>query len=218
MSEREPSFLFERFVARVMPFIAIISFFLVLVYAFLTVVQFEITPSDEVEFVQDIREEVKKKGQENVVSMANAHLTDSELKTWISMAVSESLTFSKDNFTDVIKNIKPYYSPEGFSAFEQYLINSGVAKSIRSGNFDMGVYIEEQPIFFNSSVIQGKYKWLYQMPLAISFFPKNGQVVGNNSDKFVNRKVTLNIQITRATVDNNPEALQIETWNVTRRK
>ena len=218
MSEKEPSFIFERLIARVIPILAISSFFIVLVYAFLTVAQFEITPSDNVEFVQDIRAEVSEKGKENMISLDKAHVMDNEIQNWISMSVSESLTFNKDDLSEVVGNIKPYYTEEGFKQFEQYLLNSGIATSIRSGDFDMGVYIEEKPIFLNSSVIDGKFKWLYQMPLAISFFPKNAGNVAENADRFVNRKVTLRLQITRAVLDDDPDRLQIETWTVLGRK
>ena len=56
------------------------------------------------------------------------------------------------------------------------------------------------------------------MPLAISFFPKSGEATARNAEKFVNRKVTLRLQITRTNVDGDPNALQIESWVVTTRR
>ena len=216
--EKEPLFLFERLAASLVPFFALLAFFGVLVYAFTVVIKFETTPYDDVEFVQDIRQDVEDKGRDKVVTLDKPHVTDGELKNWISMAVSESLTFSKDNFSKVLGNIETYYTQDGFKAFEDYIISSGIAKSIRSGDFDMGVYIEDPPLFLNDSLIDGKHKWLYQMPLAISFFPKNRANLAKDADKFVNRQVTLTLQITRAEVDEDPSALQIETWKVSARR
>ena len=217
-TEQEPDFYFERMAARIIPVLAIISFIIALFYAFFTVVTFELTPSDNVEFVQELRQTVDEKGRENIISLDQQNVTDKELKNWISTVVSESMTFSKENFNEVVGNIKPYFTQSGFQNFEQYLLNSGIAQSVRRGDFDVGVYIENPPLYLNGQVIDGHYKWLYQMPLAISFFPKNKAAASAGTDQFVNRKVTLRVQVTRANIDDDPNALQIENWTVTTRR
>lgn len=205
-------FWYEKFAIVFIPLFAFFSFFMLLIYAFYTT--FFVEPPDKAQFVQDIRQEQINLPDNKSISLDSQNLTDNELKNWITMAVSDSLSFNKDSFSEISTKIRPYFTDAGFDKYQDYLINSGVAENIRTNNFDMSVYIENPPLYLNSSVINNTFKWLYQMPVVISFYPK-GQIEDPSvADKFINSKLSLRLQVTRAKVDDDPNAIQIEDWVV----
>ena len=205
-------FWYEKFIMTFIPLLVFISIFAIIFYAFYTVVS--VPPAENAPFVQEIREDVSKEYSKHKITLDKPHMSDREIKAWISRVVSESLFFNKKNYSNVAKNIKPYFTESGFRKFQDYLITSGIAESIRTNEYNMSIYIEKQPIFLNSSVIHGTYKWLYQMPVVISFFPIGGKQIAEDADKFINRDLQLRLQITRAKVDGNPDVIQIEDWIV----
>ncbi len=202
---------YEKFISRFIPMIAFFSIFVLIFYAFITVIT--LPDAEKAGFVQEIRD-VAANSDEDVISQDVAHRSDRELQVWITTAVSEALSFNKDNFAENAKTVQPYFTDAGYQKYQEYLISSGIAESLRTQDLDMSVYIEDKPIFLNSSVIAGKFKWLYQLPVAVSLFPKNAVSDVSQTDKFVNRKIKLRLQITRSRLDDNPEAMQIEDWVV----
>ncbi len=208
-------FWYEKFIALFIPFFVFLSFFAIVFYAFYTVIA--VPPAENAPFVQEIRETAAQNTAANVVKLDKPHRSESEMKTLLTMMASESLSFSKENFSEVLKNINPYFTDRGFKQYKDYLLESGIVESVRVNDYDMSVYIEDSPMFLNGSVVDDIYKWLYQMPVVVSFFPKNTETAAEDTDTFVNRKFNLRLQITRAKVGDDPDALQIEDWIVVTR-
>lgn len=203
-------FWYEKFIMMFIPLLVFASIFGVVIYAFYTTVA--VPPAEKAPFVQEIREESSKVDSKRRVTMEKPHLADNEIKNWISQVVSESLYFNKNNYGEVVKNIRPYFTDSGFQKFQDYLIASGIAENIRANEYDMSVYVEAPPLLLNSSVINDTFKWLYQMPVVISFFPTGGTKNAKETNQFINRTLTLRLQITRANIEGDPDAIQIEDW------
>lgn len=205
-------FWFEKFISASIPIITFFSLITIFVYAVHTTVS--VLPADEAAFIQEMRAEAKVEGSKNIVTLEKAHMADKELKNWITMVASESLAFNKKTFTDNLQRIRPYFTQAGFRKYQAYLLSSGIAENIRTSDYDMRIYIQDRPLLLNSSSIGGTYKWLYRMPVVVSFLPTGVKNLAEDAEKYINSKVTLRLQITRAKVDGNPDAILIEDWIV----
>lgn len=203
-------FWYEKFIASFIPILVFVSVFGIVLYAFYT--EISVPPADQAPFVQEIRKEAKNK--DNTADLISPHLTDSELKNWITMAISEALAFNKNTYGETIKKTRNYFTDAGFQKYQDYLITSGIAENIHTHDYDMSIYIQTPPLQLNAMVMNDTYKWLYQMPVVISFFPTGQKSLAKDGDKFINRSITLRLQITRAKLENNPDAIQIEDWIV----
>ena len=205
----------ERLIAVLIPLFVICALIFIFFYGFH--VSFINRPPENVEFVQELREKVKKSTTDKTVSLDKPHRTDKELKKLITQSVSESLSFNRGNFSNVMKKMRVYFSEDGFQKYKKYLLSSGIAETIRTNDYDVSVYIESEPLYLNGMVIDGVYKWLYQMPVTLSFFPTGKAITAENSQQQINNQFNLRVQVTRAQVDNFTEALQIEDWVVSPR-
>ncbi len=208
-------FWYEKFVAAFIPILVFISIFLLIFYAFYTVIA--VPPAEEAVFVQEIRKTAAEKESQNTISYANAHRSDGEIKTLLTKMVSESLSFGKDDFGGFLKTINPYFTDRGFQIYKNYLMSSDIVEIIRVNDYDMSVYIEQPPMSLNGMVVDNVYKWLYQMPVVVSFYPKGSDKFAENAGEFVNRKLNLRVQLTRGKVGDDIDAIQIEDWVVTGR-
>lgn len=75
--------------------------------------------------------------------------------------------------------------------------------------------MEEQSLLLNSTEVEGVYRWLYQIPITLSFTPNGSTRTGRD---ITNRKVMVRLQIRRVPNDVSEEGMQIESWNVTTRR
>lgn len=212
-------FWYEKFLMRFSFVFAFVAFLGVFVYAYLTEITVKL-PGDVAPFTETLigaRTKIILPEQRSL-PLEKAHRTNKELQNWLSMVISESLSFDKQSYSGVAKNIRPYYTNSGFRQYLDYLKSADIINNIKSNNYQMSVYVEDPPLLQNSLAIEGIYRWLYQIPVTISFLPRNvGNLTYGNKD-MVNRKLTLNVQIRRIKLPDDPNALEIESWTVTGRR
>lgn len=149
--------------------------------------------------------------------LSQPHRTNKELQTWSSMAVSEALSFDKQNYQAAMRQVRGYFTDSGYAQYQDYLKSSGIIESINKNDFRMSVFVDEKPLLLNDLALKDVYRWLYQMPITVNFLPRNTRdLVGRNDN--VSRALTLNIQIRRVTLPDDPNAIQIESWKISPRR
>lgn len=210
-------FWYEKLLIRFSFLIAFIAFIGVFVYAYYTEITAylpgEIAPFQET-LVENNTNTLIPSARD--LPLEKPHRTDKELKNWTSMAVSKSLSFDKNSFKEVSENIRDYFTQTGYRQYQDYLTSSGITDSVRKNDYTMNVYVEQQPILMNGKTVEGVYRWLYQLPVTISFIPKNTVNLIQDNDRIINRKINLRVQIRRVKKENDAGALAIESWKVTR--
>ena len=149
-------------------------------------------------------------------SFDKPHLSVGEIEQWVNQAVSESMTFDISTYKDNAQEVYKYFTREGFNQYQDYLKNSGIFENLKNGNLKIGVFVDGQPLQLSAQNVGGVYKWLYQVPLTVSFLPRRvNDLVGQDIDS---RKLNLRIQVTRVKLENEPEAVKIESWQATVRR
>lgn len=213
-------FWYEKLMIRISFAFAFFAFIGVFVYAYFTEVMLEL-PGETAPFMvsqnnsQGFSETL---AESQTLPLHSAHRTDRELKVWITTAVSESMFIDSADLNKVRESSARYFTAAGWKQYEDYLKSSGILDSIKNNNYRMSIFIEEQPLMMNGVVMQDVYRWLYQLPLTISFIPQDTIDLLSNRQNIVNRKMTLRVQLRRIKLPNDPDAVQIESWNMTARK
>ena len=209
-------FWYEKLIARVIPFFVVVSLIFLIFHAFATVAFVE--PADQAPFVKEMVAAHEKKATSKVVPLNKAHRTDNEMKTYLTKVASESLAFRKENFTEVIQNIKPYFTEAGFEKYRKYILSSGIVETVRTKDVHVGAYVETPPLFLNDSVMNKKYKWLYEMPMVVSLVPNDQKTLAEDADQYVNSEFTLRLQVTRVQDEDNAfDGMKVEDWIVVAR-
>lgn len=204
-------FWYEKFLFRFSFAFAFLAFLGVFVYAYFTEITIkspgEIAPFSE-KLVMEGTNTIAP--EQRSLPLEKAHRTDKELKNWVNTVVSESLSFNTDSLSKVTQDVRSYYTVSGFKQYQDYLTSSGIIDSINKNNYQMGVYAEQPPLLMNGSSIKGVYRWLYQIPITVSFL--------QNGKNIANRELTLRVQIRRVKLEEDPNAIQIESWTVSARR
>lgn len=212
-------FWYEKLMMRVSFAFAFFAFIGVFIYAYFTEVMLEL-PGETAPFMASQNPEGFNESLEEAQTLPlNApHRTDRELKVWITTAISEAMFLESEDLTKTKAAAEKYFTTAGWKQYEEYLRSSGTLDSIRKNKYRMSIFIEQQPLLMNGVEIQGVYRWLYQLPLTISFIPQNTVDLLSARNDIVNRKMTLRVQLRRVRLPNDPDALQIETWNMSARR
>lgn len=212
-------FWYEKFLMRFSFAFAFLAFLGVFVYAYLTEITIKL-PGKTAPFTETLNDSRTNiiLPEQRSLPLEKPHRTNKELQMWLNMVVSEALSFDKENFTSVTKNTRSYFTSSGFRQYLDYLKSAGIINSIKTNNYQMSVYVEEAPLLQNSVAIEGVYRWLYQMPVTLSFLTRGTSNLTYGNKEMVNRQLTLNVQVRRVKRADDPNAIEIESWAVTGRR
>lgn len=212
-------FWYEKLMMRFSFALAFFAFLGVFAYAYVTEVSVRL-PGNTAPFSETlaVSPTTISLAEKHSLPIEKPHRTNKELQGLINTIVSESLFFDADNYEDSLKTIKRYYTDAGFAQYKEYLETSKIISSLKNNNYRMSVFVEEQPLLLNGTAMQGVYRWLYQLPVTVSFLPRNVYNLRGSSDNMVNKKLTLRVQIRRIRLPDDPDAIQIESWTVSPRR
>lgn len=202
-----------QFVMRFALVIAVVAIFLILFYAFASEFSRDGDAANEA-FQERVLADLGKDGLQSI-AVDKPHRGDKELKNWIGAAVSEALTLNPQNLEETYDAVRPYFTQTGFRQYQEYLREAGILNNIQSNNYRMSLFMEQQSLLLNSTSVEGVYRWLYQIPVTLSFTPSNSIRAGRD---ITNRKVMIRLQIKRVPNDVSEEGMQIESWTVTTRR
>lgn len=212
-------FWYEKFLMRFSFIFAFCAFLGVFVYAYYTEISYK-SPGSIAPFSESLSlsPTMQSIAETQTLPLNKAHRTNRELQGWINTVVSESLFFDTDNYDQMQSNIKKYFTDGGYKQYQEYLSSAQVLQSLRQNNYRMSVFVEAQPLLLQDMVLKDVYRWLYELPITISYLPRNSNNLLRSSKDMINRKLTLRLQIRRVRLPDDPDALQIEIWTVKGRK
>ena len=209
------TFYFERSASILLPLFVVIAFVILIFYAFATTAY--IAPADQAPFVQEMVAASEKKGADKTISLVAAHRSEDEIKNYLMVITSEILSFNRNNFSETMKTVRPYFTNGGFQKYQKYLLDSGIAETVRVQDVSLSSYVDVPPFFINSSALNNVFKWVYDVPVVISYTP-----LGRPSDERVGEsagnEVYVRLQLTRAPdPENEFNGMKIEDWTISRR-
>jgi hypothetical protein len=142
------------------------------------------------------------------------HMTTGELAMKLSDVVAESLSFTKANFVSNSSEAKKYFTETGYGQYQQFLKSASFEEALSSGNLQSAAYAEQEALEVTRGVYNGAYKWLFEVPVTISFIPSNADTYRDGQIKAENRRVLLRAQFTRVADPADPLAVKIEIWQI----
>ena len=205
----------QKLIFRVFLVFCLIGFLSIFIYAYQTEVNQDV-PEGMAPFYQEyVGKAISSKSQEQ--GLAKSHRTLKELQTWLSLAVSESLMLDARQYDRQLAKVRGYFSNEGYKAFQTYLDQADLKSVLQKNDLKVTVIVEQPPLLLNEGVVGKSYRWLFQMPVTISYLPRRA-VEYRPGDKVSSRKLTIRTQIGRYMQAADENGLKIESFAVLPRR
>lgn len=154
------------------------------------------------------------KGGELEGNLKIQHLSGREVAMHLSDIIAEALTFNKDNFTSNAASMQKYFTPDGYKQYLEFLGSSGVRETLSEQNLQSGAYIEETPMELTKGVYDGAYKWVFEVPVTISYVPRESESYRDAQTQAQNRRFVLRAQFARVQDTQDPDIIKIENWQI----
>jgi hypothetical protein len=149
---------------------------------------------------------------ENSVPLDQPHKPSNQIGDWVTMAVSEAMTFGDSDYKTTLEKISNHFTPEGKAQFMAFLEENSLIRVLESQKFNVSGFVQEAPLLLNEGGVDGSYRWLYQVPVMISYIDRNSKGYKDKLEP-VNQLMSLTIQVGRTTDRTPGHDLAIERWS-----
>lgn len=190
----------------------------IFVYAFKTEMTME-SVTDEAPFTDTLRAVNEDTLPENrSVTLDEPHRTPRELSRWVSQNVSEVLTFNPAQFDAQLREDQQYFSDAGYGEFKTYIQQANLKTTLEQGDLKATVIVDQTPLLLNSGAVSGVFRWLYEVPVTISYTKRGITELTPDNSVAMSRKLTIRLQLGRDDSAQNADGVQIESWKVSARR
>lgn len=146
--------------------------------------------------------------------LSRQHLSAAEIGRSLPGGIADVLTFNKDNYKETVERARFYFTPNGYNQYLQFLNTAGIEQMLIAQNLQAGAYAEQDPLVLTHGVFDNAYKWVYEVPVTISFTRNDAQ--GYDAGDIIpqNRRFLLRAQLARVYDPQYPGIVRMEIWQV----
>lgn len=143
-----------------------------------------------------------------IVSLDQPNLSAPALTSWVAQASTEVMTFGFNDYRRRLQESSRSFTRRGWESFTKALQDAKIVETITANQQVISAAPHGAPIIVQEGVFNGRYQWIVQFPLGLTF--QSGSKRHNNS--YLIRAV-----IVRVPRLESPNGVGIEQWIATSR-
>lgn len=146
------------------------------------------------------------------IDLSDAHRNEGQVSKWVTDAVARSLNIQPRSYKAHVQTLsKGTLSPSGVAQFRAFMNDTNMLAALNSRDWYLMPYVENAPILQNKGSLKGRYRWLFQVPVTVSFMP-SGMMEYTKDSGVVTERLLVNVQVSRIDPSFNEIGLAIEAW------
>jgi len=149
---------------------------------------------------------------EGDIALSKPHRLSKDIGMWLMTAAGEAMNFDSGQAEARMSELNHFFDTAGRNQYIQFLRDQKILSVVQDGRFDVRSFVNEQPLLLNEGVVNERYRWLFRVPVVLSYMDKD-MASYKGGDAKLTQKASLNIQIGRIKADDKPDGLQIEQWS-----
>ena len=149
----------------------------------------------------------------NNVALDQPHRSDKELGEWLMQAMAQTLSFDATNFNEQLSLLANGFSPAGLEQYKAWAFDSGIMAALEANGLQLNGFVTDMPFLLNQGAIGGRFRWLYEVPVMVSFVPR-GTKKNIPGETAQSNRLLITLQLGRKENSILEHGVQIESWAV----
>jgi len=146
------------------------------------------------------------------VSLETPHRGNAQVGAWAALSVASMLNFTPANYDEHVRGMTSYADERGRTDFHSFVINGNILETLGSNNLQLRDNVEDTPLIINTGVLEGRYRWLFEMPVLLTFLPVGAKSYSDSDH--LSQHVLVTTQVGRVAYGTNDDELMIESFSV----
>lgn len=156
---------------------------------------------------------LKVEAEKRDVSLDSAHLLSADISQWVGDSVSSAMNFESAQAQKMFIVDEKIFTKAGREQYLKFLEEKNIQKVIDTNRYRVSSFVEDTPVLVNEGAVNGVYRWLYRVPVVVSYMDRGMKSYENA--KPVTQKAMIDVQIGRAMGAVNDTGVLIERWSGT---
>ena len=150
---------------------------------------------------------------DSVLALSTRHRPNLEIAEWVEEKISELVIFTAQNYEAEYRDKTKYFDKAGTAEYLKFLQDNNILKPLSSGSYDIKGFSSDLPNVLNEGALAGRYRWLLQVPVMITFVKTgtNDYKKSSPSDTLTMEYI-VNLQVGRTNVAPDDYGIVIESW------
>lgn len=144
--------------------------------------------------------------------LSDSHRPYLQVGGWLEEKVSRLMNTDASSFDQHKKDISVFLNQNAIGEYATFMANSKIIETLQSNDLQLRSHVEERPLLLNKGSVDGRYRWLFEMPVMLTFLPRATNTYKGSSP--ASQSVIVSVQVGRVGTDVNDEELVIETFSV----
>lgn len=148
----------------------------------------------------------------NTIVLDQPHRQPGQITVWVSKAISDALDFDPLRYDAHLQDQGGIMTPYAQEAFKAFMAKDNLLSALQSNDLVMRAFVTDASRVLNQGAIQGRYRWLLETPVTISFMPRG--VSDYSTIKPKSQRINVRTQVGRVEQTgqgSNQEGVMIET-------
>ncbi len=139
-----------------------------------------------------------------LVSLDKPNMNTAALVSWVAQAATETMTFGFHDYQRRLQQSSRHFTRRGWESFSTALQKSGIIDSVQASQQVVTAEPRSAPILTQQGVLNGKYRWVVNLPLRVTYKGGGGAARTDNLD--------VSLVIERVPSLENPNGVGIAQW------
>ena len=140
-----------------------------------------------------------------MVALPLPNMGKAALANWASLAASQIMTFGFNDIDERFALSRANFTQQGWENFRKAMTASGLIDDVIKAQQIVTSVPEDPPILLQEGLVNGKYRWVFDTPLLITF--RSGGVK-------TSRDKTVHMVLERIPTRDNPNGVGIAEWYI----
>ena len=136
-------------------------------------------------------------------SLASPVVTPAELLQWANQAVIAANTFSYVNYRKELQDAAQYFTPEGWTLFQNSLKESRNLETVVAKKFVVSATATGAPVISDQGILNGRYAWRIKLPVLITY---------QNQSEQIQQPVDVTLLVVRGSNLDTPKGIAIQQY------
>ena len=176
------------------------------------------TPDEEVlnkeaaveagEFIKTVVDEMAPK----MSTLEEPHRSNAQVGIWLSLAISNIINFQPDSYDQHVRDIAKIADDRARTEFHSFIVNSNTLDTLTKNNYQLRGNTEGDALLLNKGAIDGRYRWLFEVPVLITFLPADAK--SYKDTEHLSQHVLVTAQVGRTPYGVNEDELIVESFSI----
>ena len=132
---------------------------------------------------------------ESGIDIAQPHRQPAQITEWATKVVSVCLDMDPAAYATHEKTVARAMTPFALESFKAFMAKDNLLSALQSNDLVMRSFVTEPSRLLNQGTVQGRYRWLVETPVTISFLPRGTESYKDIQPK--SQRINVRMQIGR---------------------